>query len=90
MMPPVLPAPGALVVLSGLAELACAAGLVGGTRWAGPASAALLLAIFPGNIQMALDAAGDPAAEPLWVAAVWLRLPLQVPLIWVALRERRA
>ena len=89
MMPPVLPQPGALVFLSGVAELVCAAGLVRGDRWAGPASAALLVAIFPGNIQMALDATRDPTADPLWVAALWLRLPLQLPLIWVALRDRR-
>ena len=89
MMPPMLPQPDALVFLSGIAELVCAGGLVRGDRWAGPASAAVLLAVFPGNIQMALDAANDPSTDPWWMAALWLRLPLQVPLIWAALRDRR-
>ena len=86
MMPPVLPQPGALVFLSGLAELACAAGLVRGDRWAGPASAAVLVAIFPGNVQMALDA-GDRSTA--YRAAVYVRLPLQVPLIIWAISVAR-
>ncbi len=90
MMPPVLPQPSALVFLSGLAELVCAGGLLSGARWAGPASAVLLVAILPGNLQMALDATADPTAERWWIAALWLRLPLQVPLVWVALRDRRS
>jgi uncharacterized membrane protein len=89
-VPRVLPRAGTLVFLSGLAELGCAAGLVRGDRWAGPASAALLVAVLPGNIQMALDATAEPGASRWWVAALWLRVPLQLPMIRAALRARRA
>jgi uncharacterized membrane protein len=87
LIPRVLPAPDALVFLSGLAELGCAAGLFARARWAGPASAALLLAIWPGNLQMALDATTDPTSTALWVTLLWLRMPLQLPLIWAVLQR---
>jgi len=87
-VPPALPAPQALVYLSGAAELACAAGLcLRRTRSAaGWASAALLVAVFPANVQMALDAGGT---SPLYSAAVWGRLPLQVPLVALAVYVAR-
>src|SRR5215212_74036 len=56
LIPPALPAPTGIVYASGVAELACAAGLARTARWAGPASAVLLVGILPGNLQMALDA----------------------------------
>lgn len=82
-----------LVVASGVAELACAAGLLrGSTRSAaGLASAAVLLAVWPANAQMSVDLgrralkkrdAGAAAAFAVSVA----RLPLQIPLIKAALR----
>jgi uncharacterized membrane protein len=89
LIPRGLPDPDMLVAVSGIAELACAAGLVTRQPWAGPASAALLVAIFPGNVQYALDLAADPDAKTLGVALAWLRLPLQVPLIWAALQASR-
>jgi uncharacterized membrane protein len=88
LIPRVLPAPGAIIAVSGIAELVCAVGLVSGRRWAGPASALLLLAVWPGNISFALDAAGDPTATQPMIALAWLRLPLQIPLIWAALQAR--
>ncbi len=95
LIPPALPRPTEIVYVSGVAELACAAGLARQARWAGPASAALLLAVLPGNVQMALDvtAAARRRRTPGRVAyatACWLRLPLQAPLIWAALRARRS
>ena len=45
-----------LIYASGVAELVCAAGLVRRTRWATAASIATLAAVFPANVQMALDA----------------------------------
>ncbi len=48
--------------MSGVAELVCAAGLLARRRWAGPASVAVLLAVWPGNFQMALDV--TRTAEP--------------------------
>lgn len=89
LVPRGLPAPDAIVAISGVAELVCAAGLVTRQPWAAPASAALLVAVFPGNVQFALDRASDPAARPEVVALAWLRLPLQIPMIWAALQARR-
>ncbi|MEO5884444.1 MAG: DoxX family protein [Candidatus Limnocylindrales bacterium] len=88
LIPRSLPEPGAIVALSGLAELVCAAGLVTRRGWAGSASAALLVAILPGNVQFALDQAANPATDPRVVALAWLRLPLQLPMIWAALQSR--
>ena len=89
LIPRGLPAPSAIVIISGIAELACAAGLVSGRSWAGPASAALLLAILPGNVQFALDQAASPDADRRLVVAAWLRIPLQLPLIWAAVQAGR-
>jgi uncharacterized membrane protein len=89
LVPRALPAPAAIVAISGLAELVCAAGLMTRRSWAGPVSAALLVAVFPGNVQFALDQAADPAADPRLVVGAWLRLPLQLPLIWAALQRRQ-
>jgi uncharacterized membrane protein len=92
-VPHVLPNRRALVYVSGVAELLCAAGLlVPATRKpAGLASAALLLAVFPANVQMSIDQGrradrkGDPASRASFAASV-ARLPLQIPLIRTALR----
>ena len=50
----------------------------------GLATAALLLAVFPGNVYMAVEP-GDTAR---WLAVA--RLPLQVPLVLWALQVRRS
>lgn len=89
LIPRGMPAPDTLVAVSGIAELVCAAGLATRRPWAGAASAALLVAVFPSNIQFALDRSADPTSGPLLVAGAWLRLPLQAPLIWAALQARR-
>ena len=87
LIPPFLPAPGAIIALSGVAELICAAGLWRRARWAAPASVALLVAVFPGNVWFAIDPA---ASRPdVVTAAAWLRLPVQAVLIWAALAARR-
>lgn len=67
------------VYASGVAEVAAGTLLaVPRTRRLGGAlSALVLVAIFPGNVQHALDGGG----------ALWLRLPLQAPLVWWALAE---
>ncbi len=90
LIPRPLPAPDTIILASGVAELLCAAGLVTGRRWAGWASALLLVVILPGNITFAIDVARDPASAPRLVALAWLRLPLQGPLIWAALQARPA
>jgi len=87
-VPRALPHKEALVAASGVAELVCAGLLVApGTRRAGgAASATVLLAVFPANASMALRS----TRRSRWYrAAVWARLPLQVPLIWWGLRIAR-
>jgi uncharacterized membrane protein len=68
-----------LIYLSGLAELICAVGLVRRTRWAAAASVATLGAVFPANVQMALNAGSGRTLA-------WGRLPLQLPMVWAALQ----
>jgi uncharacterized membrane protein len=78
------------VLWSGVAELACAAGLLHPrTRpTAARVSAAVFVAVFPGNVQMAVMAIRTP--HPAGYRAVTLaRLPLQVPLVRWALRVAR-
>ena len=89
LLPPALPAHGAIIAVSGLAELLCAAGLVRRERWAGRVSAALLVAVFPGNVWFAIASSADPGASAVLVAAAWLRLPLQAVLVWAALQTDR-
>lgn len=91
MIPKALPAPRAIVYASGVAELVCAAGLLTGRRWAGPASAAVLIGVLPGNVQMAMDrtaaARRKPTAKRIAIAAgAWARIPGQIPMIRSVLR----
>jgi uncharacterized membrane protein len=76
-----------LITLSGVLEIILGIALFRRWRWAGRPSAALLLAVFPANLQIALDA-GSGRNEGLLDsrAAAWGRLPLQAPLIWAALQ----
>jgi len=78
-----------LISVSGLAELACAAGLIRRSRWAAATSVAVLAAVFPANVQMALDA-GSGRNQGLADSRVvaWGRLPLQLVLVWAALQAR--
>jgi uncharacterized membrane protein len=79
----------ALIYVSGLAELACAVGLVRRLRWAPAASVAVLAAIFPANVQMALDSGSGRNAGPADNRALaWGRLPLQAVMVWAALQSR--
>lgn len=88
--------PRRVVHLSGLAELACGALLLAPPtrKLAGMASAALLVGVFPANVQMALDAGTEHQAvkrvpAPLFRAVALARLPLQVPLVLRAVRVAR-
>lgn len=71
--------------LSGAAELSCAALVLmrRTRRIAGWLSALVFVAVFPGNVQMALDWRDRSVPEQL---VAYLRLPLQIPLVWWALR----
>ena len=78
-----------LIYLSGVAELICAFGLLRRTRWARAASIALLGAVFPANVQVALDAGSGRNPGPADSAALaWGRLPLQIPMVWAAWQAR--
>jgi uncharacterized membrane protein len=88
-VPHALPAPPrAWTYVSGVAELACAVAVARPStrRVGGLAAAALFLAVFPANVQMAFDWRNRPAAEQ---AAAYARLPLQIPLVLWALSVRR-
>jgi uncharacterized membrane protein len=76
------------VVGSGLAELACAVSLVvPRTRRVGAlATAALFVAVFPGNVQMALHSRAGARSWARRPVVAWTRLPLQVPLVLWAWR----
>jgi uncharacterized membrane protein len=78
-----------LIYLSGLIEIVCAVGLFRRERWAAPASVAILGAVFPANLQMALDAGSgrNPGVSDKPLLA-WGRLPLQLPMVWAALQSR--
>lgn len=86
MMPVELPAPAALVYISGVAEILGGLGLIlPATRRAAAIGLVLLLiAVFPANLNMALNdlpLGGKPV--PSW--ALRARLPLQLVLIaWAA------
>lgn len=70
-----------LVYVSGAAELVGGVALLLAPSSAvGWFVAALLVAVFPANVQMAVDTPN---------VATILRLPLQVPLVWAALRVAR-
>lgn len=93
LIPRALPAPRGLVYASGVAEIACGAGLLHPRtrRLAGWASAALLLVVYPGNVQMSVGygrraARRQDTASRAAFAATLARLPLQLPLIRAALR----
>lgn len=82
-MPPWLPWHKELVFISGIAEILCALILLFpvSRRFGAWGIIALLIAVFPANIQMLLDYKKDN--NPLlWIAV--LRLPIQLLLIWWA------
>jgi uncharacterized membrane protein len=98
-VPPFIPAAEAVVLVSGVVEVVLGAALLTPPPWprrAGLALAAYLVAVFPGNLYVALagiDVQGQPDG---WYP--WLRLPLQAVFIawalwctgWELQRPRRA
>jgi uncharacterized membrane protein len=94
LMPSWVPRHREVIIGSGVAELACAAGLAlpATRRTAGWASAALLVGVFPGNLKMALDAQrsrGTSSRALAYRIGTLLRLPVQWPMIRTALRAAR-
>ena len=95
MMPAALPAPLALVYISGVAEILCGLGLIlpATRRFAAWSTIALFIAILPANVNMAINHLPLGTSEiPTW--ALWGRLPLQLVLIawahWYTRGDRTA
>jgi uncharacterized membrane protein len=86
-VPHFLPLPTELVYASGVVELVCAVGLWRRDRWAGIAAAVLLVIIWPANLQDAITA--QQGHDLTTQVLDWVRFPLQVPLIWLALQSGR-
>jgi uncharacterized membrane protein len=88
-VPAVLPGgPRVWVLASGGAELACAA-LIANRRTRGLGATlamVLFVVVFPANVKMAIDWSHQ---GPVKAAIGLLRLPLQLPLAYWALRVRR-
>jgi uncharacterized membrane protein len=82
-----------VVLASGAAEIACGGLLLSRRtgKFGGWLTAALLVVVFPANVQMALDAGTERQAVPTmpvgpFRAMALARLPLQLPLVGWALR----
>lgn len=83
-VPSWLPNPRLMVYVSGVAEMAGAVGLlIPSLRvYAGVGLIALLIAVFPANINM-LQLARESNASAAYQLILWMRLPLQPLLIWL-------
>jgi uncharacterized membrane protein len=88
-VPPALGHEAELVAISGLAEIAGGLGLLlpRTRRMSGYGLILLLLAVWPANIVMAIDAGRFATVAPAW--ALWARVPLQLPLMWWVWRVSR-
>lgn len=88
-VPPQLGNANLLVAISGIAELAGGIGLlIPALRNAAAIGLiALLIAVWPANIYMALAAPHFTAVAPAWL--IWLRVPFQLLLIWWVAAARR-
>lgn len=95
MVPASFPSPRLLVYLSGIAELAGGIGLVLPSpslrRAAAIGIILLLIAVFPANINMAVNHIAPPGMH-VSAAALWARLPFQALFIvwawWLARPQR--
>lgn len=81
----------AVVLASGVAEIVAGALLARRrtSRLGAWCTVAVLVAVFPANVQMALDARPRGQGWTPSALVAWLRLPLQVPLVLWALSHAR-
>jgi len=86
-IPDGVPAPRAVNAAAGVVEIVCAYGLVTNRAWAGRASAATLLAVWPSNLEFAVRATREHGATSPKALLGWARMPLQVPMIWAVLED---
>ncbi len=87
-MPAYLPLHRDLVLISGAAEIAGGIGVMirPTQRSAAWGIVLLLIAVMPANVWMVQHSERYPGV-PVW--ALWMRLPLQLPLLWWAWRYTR-
>ncbi len=88
MMPPSLPKPRELHQAAGVVEMAGAAlSMFPPTRRAGGVLSILtLIAVFPANVQMAIDADRFENHVPGGRRTLYARLPLQGVMVWLVYR----
>ncbi|MFT4189240.1 MAG: hypothetical protein QM621_11740 [Aeromicrobium sp.] len=91
-VPKPLPCKKELVYASGVVELGSALMLTRPKtrRWGGRIAEALLVAVFPANIQMAVDVVRSEKSPAWYKAGVIGRLPLQLPLVKIARKAARS
>jgi uncharacterized membrane protein len=82
-VPAWLPNAALLVMVSGVAEILGGIGVLipGVQRYAGIGLIALLVAVFPANVEM-LRLAREAGAPFLAQAGLWLRMPFQPVFVW--------
>ena len=94
-MPPYIPSPLAMIYISGAAEILGGTGMLIPNRFVFPRTRSLaawgiivlLIAIWPVHLNMCLHPEQFPAI-PVW--AMWVRLPLQLPLmLWAWIYTQR-
>ena len=85
-VPAYLPSPRGLVLLSGFFEVAGGVGLLieRTRRLAAWGLVALYVSVFPANLYQAMNHIAFDPSHPIPPVVLWLRLPLQIPLIALA------
>jgi uncharacterized membrane protein len=91
-VPKVLPRKRELVYASGVVEIATGAMMLHPRtrRLGGLGAVGLLAGVFPANVQMTADALRSSRAPAWYKVGTVLRLPLQAPMIRIALKAARA
>lgn len=91
-VPKKLPYAKELVLVSGAVEIAAGAMLLDprSRRFGGVLAAGLLAAVFPANVQMAADGLRSRRAPAWYKIGLIARLPLQAPMIRIALKAVRS
>lgn len=91
-VPKLLPYKRELVLGSGVIEIALGAMMLHPRtrRLGGRGSVALLAAVFPANVEMAMDVVRDEKSSGWFKVGAIARLPLQAPMIRIARKAARS